>query len=131
MNITEQIEKMQGINYGVLRPEIVGSAMKDIVHRAMDEIRNKRIGYVGYDKENELKAGGDRVTEVDYASQAIFLAKLTEYFPEYGIVAEEHSFSRPSQLPDGLFFTVDPLDGTKAFERKQSAGFGPMLSLCN
>jgi fructose-1,6-bisphosphatase/inositol monophosphatase family enzyme len=106
-------------------------ALKEIMRRAMDEIWNRRIGFVGHEKTVKYKADPkDLVTDADLASQKIFVRKLKEGFPGYGIVAEENGFSKKCTLRGRkLFFTVDPLDGTKAFGRKQSQGFGPMLSL--
>jgi fructose-1,6-bisphosphatase/inositol monophosphatase family enzyme len=106
--------------------------LKDIMRRAIEEVWKRRIGFVGQEKIVEYKADPkDLVTDADFAAQEIFIRKLDECFPGYGIVAEEHGFHRKCTL-DGakLFFTVDPLDGTKAFSRRQSGGFGPMLSLC-
>ncbi|MEK7641738.1 MAG: inositol monophosphatase family protein [Patescibacteria group bacterium] len=120
------------IPYGPANEHLIGTALKEIVRRVMNEIWRRRIGFVGQEKINEHKPDKqDRVTDADFAAQEIFVRKLTECFPGYGIVAEEHGFSRQCTLEGvNLFFTVDPLDGTKAFERRQSQGFGPMLSLC-
>ena len=111
----------------------IGLTLKEIMRRIMEDTHERRIGFVGKAKINDLKPGkDDLVTDADYAAQAIALKKLRECFPGYGIVAEEDGFNQPCTLPGGtnLFFTVDPLDGTKAYGRKQSHGFGPMISLC-
>jgi fructose-1,6-bisphosphatase/inositol monophosphatase family enzyme len=111
---------------------MVGAALRDIMRQAIDEIWKRRVGFVGQKKVTESKPDkDDLVTDADFASQAIFVRKLGERFPGYGIVAEEKEFKCPCTLKGPmLFFTVDPLDGTKAFGRRQSGGFGPMLSLC-
>jgi len=117
------------IDYGPKNPHDVGAILRDLMQRTTLEIHKRRTGFVGQHKPHPDKLD-DRVTDADFASQAIFVKKLTESFPDYGIVAEEKGFMRPCTLQGRkLFFTVDPLDGTKAFERKQSHGFGPMLSL--
>jgi fructose-1,6-bisphosphatase/inositol monophosphatase family enzyme len=106
--------------------------LKEIMRRATEEVWRRRIGFVGQEKISAYKADPkDLVTDADFVAQEIFIRKLDECFPGYGIVAEEHGFMRKCTLEGvRLFFTVDPLDGTKAFGRRQSGGFGPMLSLC-
>jgi fructose-1,6-bisphosphatase/inositol monophosphatase family enzyme len=47
----------------------------------------------------------------------------------YGIVAEEDALSIEPQNGITGYFTVDPLDGTKAFIRRQSQGVGTMVAL--
>lgn len=70
------------------------------------------------------------VTSADRAAQKVYLRSLRECFPAIGIVAEEDELSIPSTLPGrDCYFAVDPLDGTKAFVRRQSAGIGTMLAL--
>lgn len=127
----ERTSHMNTTDYGNLNAHTIGVTLKEIVRRAMEEIHKRRINCTGYDKKVDYKPGQeDRVTDADIAAQGIFIRKLEECFPGFGIVAEEQGFSRPCTLKGTqLFFTVDPLDGTKAFERRQSHGFGPMLSL--
>lgn len=111
----------------------VGLVMKEMMRRATEEIWKRRIAFVGHSKVSTYKNDpNDLVTDADHASQAVILKKVVECFPGYGIVAEENDFERECTFSDGdkLFFTIDPLDGTKAFGRRQSHGFGPMMSLC-
>jgi fructose-1,6-bisphosphatase/inositol monophosphatase family enzyme len=63
----------------------------------------------------------------------MYVKLLKEWFPGFGIIAEEAELSMPCTLQGSdLYFTVDPLDGTKAFGRRQSTGVGTMLALvCN
>lgn len=116
--------------YGSLNGHLVGIAMKEIVRRALVVIRNHRFTF---DVEGKLGYGGamdDMVTSADHAAQEVYLRSLRECFPGLGIVAEEESLSVPCTLDHrDIFFTVDPLDGTKAFVRRQSFGIGTMLSL--
>jgi len=119
------------IDYGPLNEHAVGVILKDMMRRAMEEIWKRRVDFTAEEKIVDYKADPkDRVTDADFAAQEILLRKILECFPGYGIVAEEKGFARECTLPGAcLFFTVDPLDGTKAFERRQSHDFGPMLSL--
>ena len=64
----------------------------------------------------ELKADSSPVTEADAKAEAIILAGLRSAFPDIPCVAEEEASAGicPPEL-DGLFFLVDPLDGTREF----------------
>jgi 3'(2'), 5'-bisphosphate nucleotidase len=56
------------------------------------------------------------VTEADEEAERLILDALTRHFPEIPVVAEESVAA--GHVPDisgGLFFLVDPLDGTKEF----------------
>lgn len=117
--------------HGNLTGPIVGLAMKEIVSRASAEIRSQARLFEAKAKLNPLKPEKeDFVTSADRAAQAIYVKLLKEAFPGFGIVAEENDLSVPCAL-DGqdLWFSVDPLDGTKAFIRRQSHGIGTMLAL--
>lgn len=72
----------------------------------------------------------DVVTDVDIRTQRIYVVLLKEHFPNYGIIAEEEGLAIPcTHLTDDIYFTVDPLDGTKAYARTQSHGVGTMIAL--
>ena len=127
------MKKKDVINYGPKNAYDVGLILKDIVRRASEEVWKRRVGFVGTAKQNARKPNemDDLVTDADFASQELIVRKLDECFPGYGIIAEEKGLKRKCTLRgEKLFFTIDPLDGTKAFGRRQSNGFGPMLSLC-
>ncbi|WP_312796174.1 3'(2'),5'-bisphosphate nucleotidase CysQ [Tianweitania sp.] len=67
----------------------------------------------------ELKADASPVTEADAKAEAIILAGLREAYPDIPCVAEEEASAGicPPEL-DGLFFLVDPLDGTREFIKR-------------
>ncbi|HEY4192529.1 MAG TPA: 3'(2'),5'-bisphosphate nucleotidase CysQ [Mesorhizobium sp.] len=67
------------------------------------------------------KADSSPVTEADKASEAIILAGLRAAFPDIPCVAEEEACAGivPPDL-DGMFFLVDPLDGTKEFINRRT-----------
>lgn len=117
-------------NYGPLTASAAGIIMKELVRRAIAAVRAERFafevqGKVGYDGASE-----DMVTSADTRAQAGYLRSLRECFPDFGIVGEEDNLRVPCQL-DGVeaYFTLDPVDGTKALVRRQSHGIGTMISL--
>jgi 3'(2'), 5'-bisphosphate nucleotidase len=64
----------------------------------------------------DIKSDDSPVTEADRAAEAIICAALARLWPEIPIVAEEQmSRGHAVDLNGGLFFLVDPLDGTKEF----------------
>lgn len=117
--------------YDYSNPHSVGIVMKEAVRRAIMEIRRQRFIFEATTKAGHDGELNDMVTTADKAAQKIYVKMLTECFPRYGIVAEEEDLAVACTLPGEIkmFFTVDPLDGTKAFARKQSHGIGTMISL--
>lgn len=64
----------------------------------------------------ERKTDGSPVTEADHAAEAVLLAGLAALTPDIPIVSEEQVAA--GHRPDcsgGLWWCVDPLDGTKEF----------------
>jgi len=119
--------------YGTLNGHSIGIILKELIRRMMDEIRRQRFIFeattkVGYDGE-----ATDLVTSADKAAQKIAVKILKECFPTFGIVAEEGELQQPCTHPDlDIWISIDPVDGTKAFGRRQSDGVGTMLSMvCN
>ncbi len=107
----------------------VGDAIKIIQKQAVDFVPKAKIHYSGADD--------DLVTTADYAAQAFYLEVFEHHFPQFGIVGEENGLRKPCTVPsacgdsigENIYFTVDPLDGTKAFARRQSYGVGTMVGL--
>jgi fructose-1,6-bisphosphatase/inositol monophosphatase family enzyme len=102
-----------------------------MVRRALEAIRNQRFTFEATAKEGYDGEMDDVVTSADHAAQAIYVKMMRELFPTFGIVAEEGALRVPCTDPalGTIYFTVDPLDGTKAFRRRQSHGIGTMISL--
>ena len=68
------------------------------------------------DFEHQTKSDDSPVTAADLAAEAIIEAGLAELAPDIPLVAEEAASE--GHLPDisgGLFWLVDPLDGTREF----------------
>jgi fructose-1,6-bisphosphatase/inositol monophosphatase family enzyme len=109
---------------------MIGVAMKEMVRRAMLGIEEQRFIFEAQVKRGYGGKLDDLKTTADTAAQGVYIELLRDCFPEYGIVAEEDKLSVPCTMRGReLFFTVDPLDGTKAFVRRQSHGIGTMISL--
>jgi 3'(2'), 5'-bisphosphate nucleotidase len=58
------------------------------------------------------------VTEADERAEAVILRHLAELTPQIPVVSEEQAASGRVPAHDGLFWLVDPLDGTKEFIRR-------------
>lgn len=117
------------MEFGSINGHIAGSLMKEAARRAMLAIRKERFRF-----ETEVKGRGpggapDLFTTADRAAQRVYVKLLRDWFEGCGIVAEEEELRVPGRGP--LWFTVDPLDGTSAFVRRQSHGIGTMLALCH
>lgn len=115
--------------FGELNSHATGMIIKELVRRAIRAIRNERMIFEVTEKQKEGKER-DICTSVDKAAQKIYLKGIEECFPEYGIIAEEDSFKKMCKLRgNNVYFSVAPLDGTKAFERRQSHGIGTQIAL--
>ena len=115
------------MEFGPVNPHIVGIVMKEVVRRAINAIRDRRFLFEARTKADHRGNMVDVVTSADHDAQAIYLKVLQECFPGIAIIAEEDEAAR-SDAP-ARYFTVDPLDGTKAFVRRQSHGIGTMIAL--
>lgn len=116
-------------NFGPMNGHAVGIIMKELVRRAISAIRNERIVF-----ETQQKAGADGVmndmlTSADLKAQEVYLRSLRECFPDCGVIGEENEVDIAPTAPTTAYFTIDPLDGTKAFVRRQSHGVGTMIAL--
>ena len=117
------------MEFGSTNGHIVGSLMKEAARRAIQAIRKERFRFETEVKGRRAGGGLDLVTTADRAAQQVYVKLLRDWFEDCGIVAEEEELRVPGRGP--LWFTVDPLDGTSAFVRRQSHGIGTMLALCH
>jgi fructose-1,6-bisphosphatase/inositol monophosphatase family enzyme len=106
-----------------------GIILKELVRRAMVTIRNERQAFDVTQKLGYSGAMDDLFTSADRKAQDVYIRSLRECFPDHGILAEEDALSHPPSNGVTAYFTVDPLDGTKAFVRRQSQGVGTMIAL--
>lgn len=116
--------------YGDLNAHAIGIIMKELVRRAIEIIRAERSLFEATTKHGHSGEMDDVVTSADKSAQRVYVKLLNECFPLFGIIAEEDGLRKPCQIPGrNLYFTVDPLDGTKAYVRRQSHGIGTMIAL--
>ena len=116
--------------FGRLNGHAVGIILKELVRRAIEAIRVARFAFEVSEKDTGYSDLKDIVTTADKVAQSIYLRGLRECFPDFGIVAEEDKLAIRCAVPGhNYYFSVDPLDGTKAFARRQSFGVGTMLGL--
>lgn len=92
----------------------LSAAMRDITREAGTAIMEiyHASGGIEYDK----KSDDSPVTKADEEGEKIILARLKDIAPDIPVVAEESVAA--GHIPDidgGVFFLVDPLDGTKEF----------------
>lgn len=117
--------------FGLMTGHAVGRILKETVRRAMVVIRSLRKDFDLKMKEGYDGKMDDVCTTADMMAQEIFILAILECFPSYGIIAEE-PVEMGSQIPGREhenYFTIDPLDGTKAYTRRQSHGVGTMVAM--
>ena len=103
--------------------------LKGIVKGALQIIQKEASVFTSKEKEAMDTKKDDLVTSADIAAQAYYLAELSKAFPGYGVIGEESLNLASNMTHQGMHFTVDPLDGTKAFARNQSFGVASMLAM--
>lgn len=128
--INKNIEKNASANgFGVMTKHAVGLILREVVRMAINTIRNERIAFEVKAKQSHNGTMDDVLTTADTKAQALYLRFIQECFPDYGIIAEEDTLQIDPKNGLNCYFTVDPLDGTKAFVRRQSHGVGTMVAL--
>jgi fructose-1,6-bisphosphatase/inositol monophosphatase family enzyme len=120
----------QDYQFGAVNGHIIGRVAKETVRRAIVAIRNEQAAFditakVGYSSGKM----DDVFTSADTAAQEIYLKMVQECFPLHGVVAEEDKLRIEPSGGCRAVWTIDPLDGTKAFIREQSHGIGTMIAL--
>jgi fructose-1,6-bisphosphatase/inositol monophosphatase family enzyme len=120
---------MSDVNLGVVNGHAVGRILKEAVRRASSVIRAERLTFEAHVKAGYSGSMDDVFTSADRAAQEVYLRTFQECFPGAGVIGEEASLDIPATAPVTAYFTVDPLDGTKAFIRRQSHGIATMVAL--
>lgn len=113
--------------FGELTEHAVGIILKEVVRRAISVARRERIAFEATTKESYGGTMDDVFTSADTKAQAIYLRAFAECFPGCGVIAEEGAVT--IEPKNGCYFTIDPVDGTKAYVRRQSHGISTMVSL--
>lgn len=118
--------------YGEMNGHVVELILTAAVFEAAEIIRKQRPVYSLYEKLMPGKVN-DIVTSADQQAQGSYIENIIQYFTgfDYGIIAEEEvELSGEKQgFEQNTYFTIDPLDGTKAYVRGQTHGIGTMVSL--
>lgn len=65
------------------------------------------------------KADASPLTEADLEVDRYLYEELAKAFPDIPVVTEERSQSHSLDVSSGMFFLVDPIDGTKEFINKR------------
>lgn len=117
------------VNLGALNGHSVGRILKEAVRRAVTVIRAQRVSFEAHTKQGYGGTMDDVFTSADKAAQEVYLRTFTECFPGCGVIGEEDALSIPPTAPVTAYFTVDPIDGTRAFIRRQSHGISTMVAL--
>lgn len=118
-----------GVNLGRLNGHSVGRILKEAVRRAAAAIWAERTTFEAHSKLSYSGTMDDVFTSADKAAQEVYVRTLRECFPGTGLIGEEDSLSIEPTAPITAYFTIDPLDGTKAFIRRQSHGIATMVAL--
>lgn len=63
----------------------------------------------------EFKLDQSPVTLADKDAHKVLVAGLNELLPSCPVVSEEDDSSHTHRMSDGMFWLLDPLDGTKEF----------------
>lgn len=107
----------------------VSILIKEMIRRAFEIIEQERSVFTveakkGYGGDDDLATSADKKAQEH-------IVKLTqESLPGFGIIAEEEGGSLPCGIPGrDLYLTIDPVDGTRAYNRKQSHGIGSQIAL--
>lgn len=71
------------------------------------------------DCEIMTKADASPLTEADLEIDRLLFSELENVFPDIPVVTEERAQSHKLDVSKGMFFLVDPIDGTKEFINKR------------
>lgn len=121
-----------------LDAEVIGrlaQKMEDMVRKAISIIQANAhnvnpVWKLGYNQ-NAGDIPDDFATQGDFEAQEMYHSEIVgdPLCAGFGILGEE-SLNVPCTHQDhDVYFTIDPLDGTKAYWRKQSHGVGTMIAL--
>jgi len=66
----------------------------------------------------EYKADDSPLTEADKAAHKLIVSELSETVPDIPVLSEEDTVLFKGANPEGLYWLVDPLDGTKEFVKR-------------
>lgn len=102
MKMTAELERLRTRVIDIARA--AGRCVMEIHARATIDVR--------------IKADASPVTLADEQAHALITERLAALTPDIVIVSEEAAAPTHPSAPDGCFWLVDPLDGTKEFIRR-------------
>ncbi len=109
---------------------LVGLVMREACKRAMYHALTRCFEVEAEVKGSKADGRTDWVTAADRECQKIVVDLLRECFPHFGVIGEEEGLNVPCPIPGrNIYFTIDPIDGTSAYTRHQSHGWGCMICL--
>jgi len=117
------------LGIGEVNGHIVGRVLKETVRRATVVIAKERTIFEATGKPGHSGSMDDVFTSADTKAQEIYLRTFNECFPNCGVIGEEDNLRIDPKNGCTSYFTVDPLDGTKAYIRRQSHGVATMVAL--
>lgn len=119
---------MSKAELGSLNEHATAIILKELVRRAMMEIRKKRSNFIVHEK--TLSSGKkDIFTDADIGAEKVILRSLKECFPYFDIISEEDEDKKYLKSKRNRWITVDPLCGTKNFSNKSSGGIATTISM--
>jgi len=101
--------------------------MENMVKKAIVIIQDEASHFSQKTKTHYSGSEDDLVTSADIKAQAMYVEDIQTLFPGEGLIGEENGLNIEAEVGYG-YFTIDPLDGTKAFGRLQSTGGGRMIA---
>jgi fructose-1,6-bisphosphatase/inositol monophosphatase family enzyme len=104
--------------------------MEAMVKEAIQIIQSEAAVFSQKVKTHYSGSEDDLVTSADLKAQDMYVSMIQKLFPNEGLIGEENGLNTPAKEGHG-YFTIDPLDGTKAFGRMQSIGSGTMIAHVN
>lgn len=107
----------------------IGDIFKEIVRRLILLIQKYRFQFEVEEKMGYTGKLDDMRTTADIKAELAAIRKLRKSLPGFGIISEETGVIPCKDFYPEIYITIDPLDGTRAFARRQSDGFGTMISL--
>jgi fructose-1,6-bisphosphatase/inositol monophosphatase family enzyme len=112
------------------RKENLGEFMLRIVTRAIKIAQKEAAIFSRIAKPHYNGVDDDLVTSADLKIQAFHVREIRNWDPEGGLIGEEKALRVEPTVgfARGRYFTDDPVDGTKAYGRKQSTGVSSMLA---
>lgn len=124
------------LGLGPMNGHSVGRILKEAARRAMVVAKAERDTFETFSKPGYSAARMEDVfTSADTKAQEVYRRTFDECFPNCGIMGEEKVdgedkplFIAPKNGCD-VHFTVDPIDGTRAYIRRQSHGIATMVGM--